>query len=56
VATVHHIQFLLTWNCTHLANTEILVQVQAICAALGYAAPIVRTPEELLGGQDDIVA
>lgn len=53
VATVHHIQFLLTWNCTHLANAEILAQVQAICTQLGYAAPIVCTPEELLGGQDD---
>jgi len=56
VATVHHIQFLLTWNCTHLANAEILAQVQAICAQLGYAAPIVCTPEELLGGQDDTMA
>ncbi len=56
VATVHHMQFLLTWNCTHLANAEILAQVQAICAGLGYAAPIVCTPEELLGGQDDPMA
>ena len=56
VATVHHMQFLLTWNCTHLANAEILAQVQAICAELGYAAPIVCTPEELLGGQDDPMA
>ena len=56
VATIHHMQFLLTWNCTHLANAEILAQVQAICAKLGYAAPIVCTPEELLGGQDDPMA
>ena len=56
VATVHHMQFLLTWNCMHLANAEILAQVQAICTGLGYAAPIVCTPEELLGGQDDSLA
>jgi len=56
VATVHHMQFLLTWNCTHLANAEVLAQVQVICAGLGYAAPIVCTPEELLGGQDDPLA
>jgi len=56
VATVHHMRFLMTWNCTHLANAEILVQIQAICAKLGYAAPIVCTPEELLGGQDDPMA
>jgi len=56
VATVHHMQFLMTWNCAHLANAEIWAQVQAICAGLGYAAPIICTPEELLGGQDDPVA
>jgi hypothetical protein len=56
VATVHHMQFLMTWNCTHLANAEILAQVQATYAKLGYAAPIVCTPEELLGGQDDPMA
>ena len=56
VATVHHMQFLMTWNCTHLANAEIMAQVQTICAELGYAAPIVCTPEELLGGQDDPMA
>ena len=56
VATVHHMEFLMTWNCTHLANAEVLAQVQAICAKLGYAAPIVCTPEELLGGQDDTMA
>lgn len=53
VATVHRMQFLLTWNCTHLANAEIMAQVQSICVGVGYAAPIVCTPEELLGGQDD---
>lgn len=56
VATVHYMQFLLTWNCTHLANAEILAQVQTICAQLGYAAPIVCTPEALFGGQDDSMA
>ena len=56
VATIHHMQFLLTWNCTHLANAEILAQVQAICAQLGYSPSIVCTPEALLGGQDDPLA
>jgi hypothetical protein len=56
IATIHHMQFLMTWNCAHLANAEIMAQVQAICAGLGYATPIVCTPEELLGGQDDPMA
>ena len=49
VATVHHMRFLMTWNCTHLANAEILVQIQAICAKLGYAAPIVCWTLAILG-------
>ena len=36
VATVHHIQFLLTWNCTHLANAEILELLQNIRWAVKY--------------------
>jgi hypothetical protein len=51
VATVHRIQFLLTWNCTHLANAETWAQVHVVCAQLGYAAPIVCTSEALLEGK-----
>ena len=34
----------------------LLAQVQTICTQLGYATPIVCTPEALLGGQDDTMA
>jgi len=49
VAAVHGMHFLLTWNCTHLANAEIFDAVEAICAAEGYRCPIICTPAELLG-------
>ena len=55
-AIAFDMQYLMTWNCAHLANAEIFAQVQVICAELGYTAPIVCTPEELLGGQDDAMA
>lgn len=49
VSAVHGMHFLLTWNCTHLANAEIFEPVGAACASEGYRCPIICTPAELLG-------
>jgi predicted nucleic acid-binding protein len=49
VSAVHGIQFLLTWNCAHLANAEIFESVEAACAIEGYKCPVICTPTELLG-------
>ena len=49
IATVHNIQFLLTWNCTHLANAEISIEIKSVCKSKGYECPIICTPEELMG-------
>lgn len=48
VAAVHHVSYLLTWNCRHLANATIRRQIETICARRGYKAPIICTPEELM--------
>jgi hypothetical protein len=50
VATVHGMDFLLTWNCRHIANAEIARQATAVCNAKGYDIPRICTPEELMGG------
>jgi hypothetical protein len=49
VATVHDIDVVLTWNCRHLANASILVGLGQKLRALGYEAPIICTPDELMG-------
>jgi len=49
VTAVHAVDFLLTWNCRHIANGEIVREATAICAAKGYRLPYIGTPEELLG-------
>jgi hypothetical protein len=49
VSTVHGMNFLLTWNCAHLANAEIFDAVEGVCAAEGYKCPVICTPTELLG-------
>ena len=49
IATVahHQIQYLLTWNCTHIANAHTRPKIEATCRALGYEPPIICTPQEL---------
>jgi len=49
VATVHGMDFLLTWNCRHIANAEIVRAAMDICDDRGYEMPTICTPEELMG-------
>ncbi|MEP0919639.1 type II toxin-antitoxin system VapC family toxin [Leptolyngbya sp. DQ-M1] len=49
-ATVHGIDYLLTWNCKHIANAQIQWKLAAISLDFGYELPILCTPYELLGG------
>ena len=49
LATVHGMDYLLTWNCTHLANAEIIPKVRSVCENAGYVCPMICTPEELMG-------
>ena len=50
VAAVHEIDYLLTWNCKHLANAQIMRRIALVCERLGQRMPIICTPEELMGG------
>ncbi len=45
----HRIQYLLTWNCKHIANAKILPHIHHVLMDLGIPIPIICTPEELLG-------
>ncbi len=48
VAAVHNMDFLLTWNCKHLANAFLRRKTMGIVAQRGYACPLICTPEELM--------
>ncbi len=45
----HEIDYLLTWNCKHIANAKILPRIYDLFAQLGVYIPVICTPEELLG-------
>lgn len=48
VATVHGIDYLLTWNCKHIANAIMRPKIESICRAAGYEPPVICTPPELV--------
>jgi predicted nucleic acid-binding protein len=48
LAAVHEIQYLVTWNCTHIANATARSAIERICRDAGYVPPVICTPEELL--------
>jgi predicted nucleic acid-binding protein len=48
VSAVNGIDYLLTWNCTHLANAAMIPRVNDICRAAGFEPPHICTPEELM--------
>ena len=53
LAAVHHMDFLLTWNCKHIANAAIVRTVEKVCQDRGFECPVICTPEELMGGSHD---
>jgi predicted nucleic acid-binding protein len=48
-ATVHGLDYLLTWNCKHIANAQIQRKLEVISLDFGYRLPVICTPYELLG-------
>jgi hypothetical protein len=48
IAAVNGMDYLLTWNRTHIANAALRSQIEAVCRAAGYVPPIICTPEELM--------
>jgi len=53
VAAYHGMNFLLTWSCRHIANAVLRPKIEKICREQGYSAPVLCTPEELVGDADN---
>jgi hypothetical protein len=48
VAVVNGMDYLITWNCKHIANARMRDKIEQVCWANGYKPVIICTPEELL--------
>jgi hypothetical protein len=53
IAAVHGMDYLLTWNCTHIANATLREPIMSVCRANGYEPPAICTPDELLAEEGD---
>jgi hypothetical protein len=49
VATIYGLDYLLTWNCKHIANAQIQKKLVRISFDAGYELPTICTPYELMG-------
>lgn len=47
IARVNQLDYLLTWNCRHIANAVMRPKLEALCLAKGHHCPVICTPPEL---------
>jgi hypothetical protein len=47
VATVHGMDYLLTWNFKHIANAQMQDRIVEVCQRHGYRPPVICSPEAL---------
>lgn len=48
LAAASGMDYLLTWNCKHIANARTRVLIEHCLRAKGYTPPVLCTPEELM--------
>ena len=48
IAAVHGMDFLVTWNCVHIANAANAKALALICREHACECPVICTPEELM--------
>ncbi|HUF74195.1 MAG TPA: type II toxin-antitoxin system VapC family toxin [Gammaproteobacteria bacterium] len=53
LASFHKCEFLVTWNCQHLANANKFGHIRRVNTLLGLLVPALVTPLELLGADDE---
>ncbi len=54
LASYHKCDFLLTWNCRHLANANKFGHIRRVNVMLGLYVPMLVTPLELTGEENDV--
>ena len=48
IAAINGVDYLVTWNCKHIANAKLRHDIERILENHGYACPVICTPEELM--------
>jgi len=53
ICIVHGMDYLLTWNCTHIANATFQPIILNVCDDFGFSPPVICTPDQLMGDDND---
>lgn len=53
LSATNGIDYLLTWNCRNIANARTRRAIELALQKMGYVCPIICTPMELLGENDE---
>jgi len=48
LSVVNGVDYLLTWNCKHIANAALRGRIEDACEQLGYLVPVICTPLEIM--------
>lgn len=54
IAVTNGVEYLVTWNCRHIANATMRGWIDSICIDAGYRPTVICTPEELQERDDDV--
>ena len=52
IAVTSGMDYLLTWNCTHIANAVLRDGIEAVCREHGHEPLVICTPDELLAEEE----
>ena len=53
VAVANGVDFLVTWNCRHIANAAMRSGIERVCRRAGYEPAIICTPDELMESENE---
>jgi mRNA-degrading endonuclease toxin of MazEF toxin-antitoxin module len=53
IAAFHGVEYLVTWNCRHIANAHELPRIYGVLEREGLGNILICTPAEFLGGDAD---
>lgn len=53
IAVTNGAEYLVTWNCRHIANATMRSQIESVCRNAGYEPAIICTPDELMESEDE---
>jgi hypothetical protein len=48
LAAIYGMDYLLTWNCKHIANATLRLKIVKVCERAGLICPMICTPDQLI--------